>query len=118
MVSVTKEADTFVFDVQGLHKLWAFKSQLQIPGAHIRSARQPAEEELSGWWQGWRMPGTSIPGLLTAGTFYKDDKRIFWDVHDKQRAVVIELVHDEYDQLIIEVADPAAVVALLSPARQ
>lgn len=117
MVTVTQEADTFVFDVQGLHKLWAFKSQLRIPAAHVRAARQPAPEELSGWWKGWRMPGTHLPGVLTAGTFYQADKRIFWDVHDATRAVVIELAHDEYDQLIIEVADPAAVVGLLTAGR-
>lgn len=117
MVTVTQKTDTLVFDVQGLHKLWALKSQLRIPAAHVRGARSAAPGELSGWWKGWRMPGTHIPGLLTAGTFYQDDKRIFWDVHDADRAVVIDLVHDDYDQLIIEVADPAAVVQLLTATR-
>lgn len=117
MVTVTQEAATFVFDVQGLHKLWALKSQLRIPAAHVRGARPAAAGELSGWWKGWRMPGTHIPGLLTAGTFYQHDKRIFWDVHNEHRAIVVDLVHDDYDQLVIEVADPAAVIALLTPTR-
>ncbi len=37
------------------------------------------------------MPGTSIPGVLTAGTFYHDSKRVFWDVHNPENTVVIEL---------------------------
>ncbi|RAK69408.1 hypothetical protein [Hymenobacter edaphi] len=116
MVNVTRQADMFTFDVQGLHKLWAFKSQLQIPAAHIRSARQDAAA-LGGWWKGWRMPGTHVPGLLTAGTYFKDGRRIFWDVHDEHQAVIIELEHEDYDQLIIEVRDPAAVVRLLNEGR-
>lgn len=112
MVEVTTDGDNAVFEVKGLHKLWAFKSQIRIPLDHIRGARQDAEA-LKGWWKGFRAPGTHVPGLLTAGTFYQDDKRIFWDVHDTEKAVIIDVVHDEYNQLIVEVEDPAAVITLL-----
>ena len=113
MVEVRPEGDTVVFNVQGLHKLWALKSQLTIPRAHILSARQDAAV-VGRWWKGWRV-GTHVPGLLTAGTFFFADQRIFWDVHRETHAVVVDLQDEEYQQLIIEVADPAAVVALLAP---
>jgi hypothetical protein len=59
--------------------MWAFKSSLEIPLAHISEIRaDPAIAH--GWWHGLRMPGTKIPGVLTAGTFYQDGKRVFWDV--------------------------------------
>jgi hypothetical protein len=114
MVKVTREGDIVLFNVQGLHKLWAFKSQLQIPLGHIRSVRQDPQV-LKGWWKGFRMPGTHIPGLIAAGTFLQQDKRIFWDVHHAEKAIIIELEHDDYDELIIEVEDPEAVIALLAP---
>lgn len=114
MVDVILQGPDVLFSVKGLHKLWALKSQLLIPHSHIRGVRQDAEA-LKGWWKGWRAPGTHIPGLLTAGTFYLDDKRIFWDVHNTENALIIDLEHDEYNQLIIEVDDPAAVLALLAP---
>ena len=38
---------------------------------------------------------------------------MFWDVHDPERTIVLELDHEFYDQLIIEVPDPAKAVALL-----
>ncbi|WP_426490615.1 hypothetical protein [Hymenobacter sp. 102] len=113
MVEVTKDGDLVTFRVKGLHKLWAFKSQLQIPARHIRGVRQDPQI-LKGWWKGIRAPGTHIPGLLAAGTFYQDNKRIFWDVHRAENALIIELEHDEYQELIIEVVDPAAVMQLLS----
>ncbi|MDF7810230.1 hypothetical protein [Hymenobacter sp. YC55] len=113
MVEVTTQGDNAVFEVKGLHKLWAFKSQIEIPLKDIRSARQDAEA-LKGWWHGFRAPGTYIPGLITAGTFYEADKVIFWDVHNAEKAVIIDVVHDEYNQLIVEVEDPAAVITLLT----
>jgi roadblock/LC7 domain-containing protein len=59
------------------------------------------------------MPGTSIPGVITAGTFYQDGKRIFWDVHNPENKVVIELRDDRHGELIIQVADPKAAVELV-----
>ncbi|MBC6988826.1 MULTISPECIES: hypothetical protein [Hymenobacter] len=113
MVEVSREGEEIVFNVKGLHKLWAFKSRLQIPRQHILGARKDPEA-VKGWWHGWRVPGTHIPGLLTAGTFLQDEKRIFWDVHHADKTVVIDLDHEDYNQLIIEVENPDEVVALLS----
>ena len=67
-----------MLNVQGADKLWAFKSSLEIPLVHITGVR--ADPKVArGWWRGMRMPGTSVPGVITAGTFYQDGKRVFWD---------------------------------------
>ena len=62
------------------------------------------------------MPGTNIPGVLTAGTFYQDGKRIFWDVHRPEKAIVIDLHDERFSQLIVEVADPQDAVKLIQTA--
>jgi hypothetical protein len=54
------------------------------------------------------MPGTNNLGVLTAGTFYQHGKRVFWDVHNPDNTVVIELKDERYNELIVEVADPQA----------
>ncbi len=113
MVRVSKHGDRVRFEVEGWDKLWALKSHLEIPSAHIRSARIDPEPA-RGWWHGLKLPGTSIPGLLTAGTFYQSDGAVFYDVHDPERTVVLELDHEDYRRLVIEVEDPPAVVAMLS----
>lgn len=69
-----------------------------------------------GWWHGLRIPGTNIPGVLTAGTFYQDGKRVFWDVHNPDNTVVIELKDERYNELIVEVADPKAAMELVKAA--
>jgi hypothetical protein len=35
--------------------------------------------------EGWRGPGTHLPGVLIAGAYHPDGDRVFWDVHDPAR---------------------------------
>jgi hypothetical protein len=46
-----------------------------------------------GCYHGIRMPGTNVPGVITAGTFYHDGKRVFWDVYHTKTIVIAS--HDE-----------------------
>lgn len=115
MVRVSIDGDRVRFDVEGWDKLWAFKSQLDIPLAHIRSARIDPEAA-TGWWHGLRIPGTQIPGVITAGTYYQSDGAVFYDVHDPRRTIVLELDHEHYKRLVVEVEDPKATVETLQAA--
>ena len=115
MVDLSISGDRLVLDVRGADKLWALKSSLEIPLAHVTEIRaDPAIAH--GWWHGLRMPGTNLPGVITAGTFYQDGKRIFWDVHSPENTVVIELKDERYNELIVEVADPEGAVKIVKTA--
>ena len=109
MVELSIASGNLELHVRGMDKLWALKSSLEIPLRHIAGIR--ADPSVArGWWHGIRMPGTSVPGVLTAGTFYQHGKRVFWDVHNPENTVVIELHDERYDELIVEVADPQLAV--------
>jgi hypothetical protein len=101
--------------VRGADKLWAFKSSLEIPLAHIAGVRADAEVA-RGWWHGIRMPGTNMPGVITAGTFYQHGNRVFWDVHNPEKTIVIDLHDERYSKLVVEVVDPQAAVNLIHAA--
>jgi hypothetical protein len=47
-----------------------------------------------------------VPEVITAGTFFQDGDRVFWDVHDPEKTVVIRLEDERYARLVIEVEDP------------
>lgn len=112
MVDISVDGEKAVFEVEGLDKLWSLRSRLEIPLAHIRSVRaDPAVAR--GWYHGLRLLGTNVPGLLTAGMFHQNGENVFWDVHDPERTIVLELDHEFYGRLIIEVENPASAVALL-----
>ena len=66
-----------------------------------------------------RILETSVPGVLQAGTFTAGVERTFWDVHNPDSAISIKLrstqelfsgLDDRFDELIVEVADPAETV--------
>lgn len=115
MVDLSVAEGKLTLHVRGSDKLWAFKSSLEIPLVHIASVR--ADPEIArGWWHGIRMPGTSVPGVITAGTFYQDGKRVFWDVHHPEKTIVIDLRDERFTQLVVEVADIEAAVRLIQNA--
>src|SRR5271166_3894750 len=112
MVDLSISGGNLLVNVRGADKLWALKSSLEIPLHHLAAIR--ADPNIAKeWWHGWKIPGTSIPGVITAGTFYQHGKRIFWDVHNPDNAVLIELRDERYNELVVEVADPNAAVALM-----
>ena len=109
MVKPQIEGGNLILTVEGADKFFALKSQLIIPLSHIVDIRMD-EEVVKGWWHGLRLPGSNIPGVITAGTFYQDGKRVFWDIHHPEAAVVITLEHDVYNELVIEVEDPRSLI--------
>ena len=116
MVDLSIAEGKLILHVRGADKLWAFKSTLEIPLVHVADVKADSEAA-RGWWHGLRLPGTNVPGVITAGTFYQDGKRVFWDVHNSNKTIVIDLRDECYNQLIVEVADPPAAVELIQSAR-
>src|SRR5262245_15577335 len=105
MVTLTVDDQTLVITVQGMDKIWALRSQLSIPLAHIAGAH--ADPEIAhAWWKGFKLAGTSLPGVIAAGTFYQHGDSVFWDVHNPDKTIVIELHDEHYARLVVEVADP------------
>ena len=63
----------------------------------------------TGYWVRW--PGTCIPGIITAGSYWNGSGWAFWDVRRRRdNVVVIELTGWQYDYLVVEVADPAGTI--------
>ena len=111
MVSLTSEDSTFIFEIKGWHKIWALESKIRVTKEQIIKAYQNKEEFT--FWKGFRMPGTEIPGYIAAGTFYKKGRN-FWDVMNKNKAIIIELNNHYYKRLIIEVENPEEMLQLLN----
>jgi hypothetical protein len=114
-VDLSVVAGKLTLHVRGADKLWAFKSSLEIPLVHVAGVRADPQAA-RGWYHGIRLPGTNVPGVITAGTFYQDGNRVFWDVHDPEKTIVIDLRDERFNQLVVEVADPDAAIKLIQNA--
>ena len=112
MTEVTIKERQLIVEVQGWDKFWSFKKRLEIPLDQVLGVREAVNERVSGF----RAPGTRVPGIITAGTFRKQGKKIFWDVHNRANAIAIDLRDAEYSKLVIEVADPAEIMAMIREA--
>lgn len=111
MVTVTLEDGAVEIRMQGSHRLWAMRSSLRVPLADIREVRHDPERA-SRFFPGLRAPGTHIPFVYTAGTYYQSDFRPdFWAVRHPANAIVIRCAPDAaFDEIIVEVEDPSGTV--------
>jgi hypothetical protein len=96
--------DHLVVDVRGVERAMRLLSRLRIPLEHVQGAEADPEIEHT-LWRGWRIPGVHLPGVR------------FYDVHGhRDKTIVIRLKDETYDRLIVEVEDPAEVVAKINDA--
>lgn len=108
-------SNALVIHVEGADRVWALKSRLEIPLTNVVDA-QPASEEARQWLHGMRLGGTHIPGVISAGRFYSEGRLVFWDVHDPEKAIGIELRDERYGRLVLEVQDPERELAAITAA--
>jgi hypothetical protein len=116
MVDLSIEGNMLSLKVEGLDRLWALKSHLEIPLAHIKGVHRDPQGLYNMNWKTIKAPGTLVPGVIAAGTFYQQGKRVFWDVHNPENVIVIELHDERYEALVIEVADPDRAISLIADA--
>jgi hypothetical protein len=112
MVTIQKIDNHFLLEIKGMHKLWAFKSEIKIPCEHVIIAYQ--DIEIVKGKKGFRFPGTSIPGIIHAGTYLNNGETNFWDVSNTDNAIVIDLKDEAYHQIIIEVENTKEAIDLLN----
>ena len=106
MTRVSFTEGKLVVNILGWDKLWSLKSRVEAPLGHVREVCAAPGERA----RGIRMPGTYIPGLITAGTYQLGGQREFWAVRNPQDAVAIELQDEFFSRLVVQVPDPAATV--------
>ncbi len=112
MVTITIAGENLVVVVNGMGKVLALRSELTIPLKHVTGAK--ADPEATSLPKGLKGPGTRIPGIIYAGTFHKDGEKVFWDVHNSDAAIVIDLENEDFKHLVVEVKDPTETLALIN----
>lgn len=105
MVEISVHGSTLRIDVLGVHKIWAFKSKVEVPLASVRQIIARPDMKL-GLWHGWRLPGTHLPGVIVAGSYLDNGRWTFWDVSNSRNTVEIIVDGQRYERLFVEVADP------------
>jgi hypothetical protein len=106
--SINFEESTLTIKINGLDKMWSFKSNFVIPYANIAGAT--LDQEALDEKKGMRWPGLSIPGKY-AGTFILDGEKTFYNAEvGEGDIIVIQLRNEEYARLVLSVDDGHALV--------
>jgi hypothetical protein len=119
MTNVEIQDDQLVARIQGLDQVLALSSELRVPLTHVRGAAVSPPEVRRRWRNPLRVKilATDLPYVVMAGSFiFLDGEHAFWDVHNPDRTIVVELDHERFAKLVLEVEDPQATVAAINAA--
>ena len=111
MVEISVNEDKLIINVKGITKIFSLRSELTVNIKNVVSVK--ATLGAMKMPKGLRAPGTAIPGIFYAGTFYDGGDKVFWDVRHADKAIVIELKNEDFKRLVVEVENPAEAVALI-----
>ena len=112
-VNISINGEILKLEIKGLHKVLSFKSHIEIPLDHVLEVYKD-DSLVNKCFKGIRVLGINVPKLITAGTFYQQGDKIFWDVHDPEKAIIIKLKDENYSKLIIGVEAPEKAINLIS----
>lgn len=110
MATLSIKDQVLSVNMEGLDKVFALRSSIAVPLSHVVSVTARADiSKVMYMPVGAQFRGVRHPGLIVAGTLLMADGsgNVFCDVHDEKNAVVIELQHDEFKRLIVEVSNMA-----------
>jgi hypothetical protein len=110
--------------LSGTDLVWSFRRRLDVPLAAVRDVRVTGD--LSPWlgWRGnelgLRLPGTLLPGVIAAGSYWWRDRGwTFCCVRRNRRALVVDLEPGacRWRRLVLAVEDPDGTLAQIEAGR-
>jgi hypothetical protein len=98
------ENGNLTIELEWYEQLWAVTLERQISIPLDRIDRVTTAEPESNWAE-IRAPGTFIPGVIKAGTYYTKQGKDFWYVTGEKDYLTLELHDEPYRRVIITIPD-------------
>lgn len=113
MATIEVRNDRLIVYVTGIDVVLAMKMSIEIPLEHVLGVRTDAPE--ADFDTSVTDPsvgtGTLLRGRLAVGTVALADGLAFYDVRDKSNTIAIDLRHEKYQHLVVELEDETPTVA-------
>ena len=108
------ENDNLVFILTGVDKVLALKSKLVIPLKHIKSV----STDIADWnyFKMLKVSGTRIPKMVVDGMFLSKEGLLFYEMHDPNKCITVELENEKYKKIVFEVSDKEATAKMINDA--
>jgi hypothetical protein len=109
-IKIRIDKDFVEIELKGLNKLWAFKKNIKIPKKAIRKIYVKPKNLKPPWL---RCPGTYVPKVIIAGTYYGYGRKEFWFTRFKN-SIVFDLSNFEYTRVVVDVENPSEIFELIN----
>jgi hypothetical protein len=107
MNSIVISKNAVCIEITGWDRLWSFKGSLTIPRECISNVCKYDRSFKPPWC---RCPGTAIPGVIIAGTYYGRGRKEFWSTRFRKGALVFDLKDAEYTRIVVDADNSEAVL--------
>ena len=107
-MKIALEEDALVVKLSLLEKLAAVRwTDVRVPRGDVAGAEAALPPTT---WKQLRLPGTHLPGLLKAGTYFTNRGWEFWYVtrNGRQNPVTVSLRGHRYARLVLSPGEPVA----------
>jgi len=113
-MKITITEDQLEINFSTTKKILSMKGSFKIPLKHIQSITTQLPKPT---WKEIKAPGTMIPGLIKAGTYYTDKGKQFWLVTKGKGILNIELKNESYKRIILGIENNVKWAKKISDAR-
>ena len=101
-MNLSTESDFLRIDLKWWEKILSIHGSFKIPLSHIISANTNHPPFT---WKEIRCPGSYLPGVIKAGTYYSGRGKEFWCTTKGKNILQIELDCERFSRLVLEIAD-------------
>lgn len=96
------ESNLLKIELEWWEKILSIHRSLRIPLSHITSVDTCLPPYT---WKEFRCPGSHVPGLIKAGTYYTGRGKEFWCVTRGKGVLQIKLNGERFSRLVLGVKD-------------
>ncbi|MCL4351065.1 MAG: hypothetical protein M1318_00210 [Firmicutes bacterium] len=114
MARIVLDEDQVHIDLSFADKVLSFSGSLRVPYSHIKSiSTDPVSPD---WYHGIQI-GTNLPPFKVASTFITEEGNIFYDFHDPHRCITLDLEHERYVRIVVEIEASQSLSSLVEEIR-
>lgn len=109
--TISINGDDLVFEIHGVDEILAIKRSISIPLEHVVSV----STDRVPWnpFQQLRVAGSSLPGVVKDGRFITSDGMVFFEEHDPEKCITVQLSHETYKKIVFQVEDKEAAAMMI-----
>ena len=107
------ENNTLHITFKGWEKVWSLKRAFSIPLLNVAFAT--TKKPVWSWFE-LRAPGTFLPSVIKAGTFYTRRGKEFWYVQKHKRTLTIELKNYSFKRINLSLNNNKALAEIINNA--